>query len=164
MIPSMPRPDDDIVLTSFLESPLLVSLYGIEEPALSKPVDVGSLKIGQYVVIENEPCKIVEFEKSKPGKHGSAKARIVAIGVLTGQKRNVISPVDGKLEVPMIDKKTGQVISMQPDSVQIMDMQSYETFETPLPDDEEVKSKLAAGVEIEYWEMLGKKKIVRTKG
>ena len=64
----------------------------------------------------------------------------------------------------MIDKKTGQVIAMQPDSVQIMDMQSYETFETPLPDDEEVKSKLAAGVEIEYWEMLGKKKIVRTKG
>ena len=52
----------------------------------------------------------------------------------------------------------------QPDSVQIMDMESYETFETPLPDDEEVKSKLAAGVEIEYWEMLGKKKIVRTKG
>jgi len=127
--------DDDVFLGSFLEAPSLVSLYRIEEPRLSKPVDVGSLKIGQYVVIENEACKIVEFEKSKPGKHGSAKARIVAIGVLTGQKRNVISPVDGKLEVPMIDKKTGQVIAMQPDSVQIMDMQSYETFETPLPDD-----------------------------
>ena len=144
--------------------PFLVSLCRIEEPALSRPVDVGSLKIGQYIVIESEPCKIVEFEKSKPGKHGSAKARIVAIGVLTGQKRNVISPVDGKLEVPMIDKKTGQVLSVQPDLVQIMDMQSYETFETPLPDEEEVKSKLAPGVEIEYWEMLGKKKIVRTKG
>ena len=34
---------------------------------MSKPVDVGSLKIGQYIVIENEPCKIVEYEKSKPG-------------------------------------------------------------------------------------------------
>ena len=153
-----------LVSQAFLEVPTLLSIYRTEEPSLSRPVDVGSLKIGQYVVIEDEPCKIVELEKSKPGKHGSAKARIVAIGVLTGQKRNVISPVDGKLEVPMIDKKTGQVISMQPDSVQIMDMQSYETFETPLPDDEEVKSKLAAGVEIEYWEMLGKKKIVRTKG
>jgi translation initiation factor 5A len=75
-----------------------------------------------------------------------------------------MSPVDGKLEVPMIDKKTGQIISVQPGSVQIMDLQSYETFETPLPDDEEVKSKLAPGVEIEYWEMLGKKKIMRTKG
>jgi translation initiation factor 5A len=38
-----------------------------EEQTLSKPVDVGSLKIGQYIVIENEPCKIVEYEKSKPG-------------------------------------------------------------------------------------------------
>lgn len=102
--------------------------------------------------------------KALYGEHGSAKARIVAIGVLTGQKRNVISPVDGKLEVPMIEKKTGQVISMQPDIVQIMDMQSYETFETPLPTEEEVRSKLAPGVEIEYWDMLGKKKIVRTKG
>ncbi len=98
------------------------------------------------------------------GKHGSAKARIVAIGVLTGQKRNVMSPVDAKIEVPMIEKRTGQVISMQPGTVQIMDMQSYETFETPPPDEEEIRSKLAPGVEIEYWDMLGKKKIVRTKG
>lgn len=98
------------------------------------------------------------------GKHGSAKARIVAIGVLTGQKRSVISPVDGKLEVPMIEKKTGQVISIQPNIVQIMDMQSYETFETPQPVEEEIKSKLSPGVEIEYWDMMGKKKIVRTKG
>jgi len=98
------------------------------------------------------------------GKHGSAKARIVAIGVLSGQKRSVISPVDAKLEVPMIEKKTGQVISLQPDIVQIMDMQTYETFETPPPAEEEIKSRLAPGVEIEYWDMMGKKKIVRTKG
>lgn len=76
----------------------------------------------------------------------------------------MLSPVGGKLEVPMIEKRTGQVISMQTDIVQIMDMQSYETFETPLPTEEEIKSKLATGVEIEYWDMLGKKKIVRTKG
>jgi translation initiation factor 5A len=76
----------------------------------------------------------------------------------------VISPVDGKLEVPMIEKKTGQVISIRPDMVQIMDMQTYETFETPPPTEEDLKSKLAPGVEIEYWDMLGKKKIMRTKG
>jgi len=76
----------------------------------------------------------------------------------------VISPVDGKLEVPMIEKKTGQVLSVQPDLVQIMDMESYKTFETPPPAEDDLRSKLASGVEIEYWEMLGKKKIVRTKG
>ncbi len=131
---------------------------------MSKPVDVGSLKIGHYVVIDGEPCKIVEYEKSKPGKHGAAKARIVAISVLTNQKKNVISPVDGKIEVPMIEKKTGQVISMSGSMIQLMDLETYQTFETQMPTDEEIKGKLASGTEVEYWNMLGKIKIVRVKG
>ncbi|MEM3606666.1 MAG: translation initiation factor IF-5A, partial [Candidatus Bathyarchaeia archaeon] len=61
---------------------------------MSKPVEVGSLKVGQYVIIDGEPCKIVEFEKSKPGKHGSAKARIVGISLFTGQKKSMVNPVD----------------------------------------------------------------------
>ena len=131
---------------------------------MSKPVDVGSLKIGHYVVVDGEPCKIVEYEKSKPGKHGAAKARIVAISALTGQKKNVISPVDGKIEVPMIEKKTAQVISISGNVLQLMDMESYQTFETDMPEDEEVRGKLASGLEVEYWNMLGKNKIVRVKG
>jgi len=35
---------------------------------LSKPVDLGDVKEGSYVIIDGEPCKIVEVEKSKPGK------------------------------------------------------------------------------------------------
>jgi translation initiation factor 5A len=131
---------------------------------VSKPVEVGSLKIGHYVVVDGEPCKIVEYEKSKPGKHGAAKARIVAISVLTGQKKNIISPVDGKVEVPMIDKKTAQVISISGNVLQLMDMESYQTFETDMPEDEELRGKLASGLEVEYWNMLGKNKIVRVKG
>jgi translation initiation factor 5A len=131
---------------------------------VSKPVDVGSLKIGHYVVVDGEPCKIVEYEKSKPGKHGAAKARIVAISALTGQKKNVISPVDGKIEVPMIDKKTAQVISISGNVLQLMDMESYQTFETDMPEDEELRGRLASGLEVEYWNMLGKNKIVRVKG
>jgi len=131
---------------------------------LSKPVDVGTLKIGHYIVVDGEPYKIVEYEKSKPGKHGAAKARIVAISVTTGTKKSVISPVDARIEVPMIEKKTAQVLAFIGKNVQLMDMQSYETFETPIPQDEEIKSKLAPGVEVEYWQMLGENKIMRTKG
>jgi translation initiation factor 5A len=131
---------------------------------MSKPVDVGSLKIGHYIVADGEPCKIVEFEKSKPGKHGAAKARIVAISALTGQKKNVISPVDAKIEVPMIEKRTGQVISVSGNMLQLMDLETYQTFETEMPTDEEIKGKLTSGAEVEYWNMLGKNKIVRVKG
>ena len=130
---------------------------------MSKPSDVGKLKEGQHIVLEDEPCKIMEIEKSKPGKHGSAKARIVAIGLFTGQKRSLISPVDGRVEIPMIDKRSAQVISVGGDSIQLMDMENYQTFETPLPAEEDLRSKLSNGVEVEYWGMLGRNKIIRIK-
>jgi len=131
---------------------------------VSKPVDVGSLKIGHYIIIDGEPCKIVEFEKSKPGKHGSAKARIVALSVFTEAKKSLISPVDGKAEVPMIEKKTGQIISIAGNTIQLMDMENYQTFETPMPDDAELRGSLSAGNEVEYWSVLGRNMIVRRKG
>ncbi|PVX24043.1 MAG: translation initiation factor IF-5A, partial [Candidatus Bathyarchaeum sp.] len=45
---------------------------------MSKPSDVGALRVGSYIIIDDAPCKIVSYSKSKPGKHGAAKARIVA--------------------------------------------------------------------------------------
>lgn len=131
---------------------------------MSKPVEVGSLKIGQYVIIDGEPCRIVEFEKSKPGKHGAAKARIVGMSAFTGQKKNLISPVDARVEVPMIDKRTGQVISISGNLAQLMDLENYATFDAPMPDDAELARSLSAGVEVEYWDVLGRKMIVRRKG
>ena len=130
---------------------------------MSKPVDIGSIKVGQYILIDDEPCKVVEYEKSKPGKHGAAKARIVAMGFFTEQKRNVISPVDAKIEVPIIEKRSGQIISTIGENVQIMDLETYETFEIPLPNDDELRSKLENGKEIEYWKLSGRSKIIRTK-
>lgn len=130
---------------------------------MSKPVEVGSLKIGQYVIIDGEPCKIVEFEKSKPGKHGAAKARIVGIGAFSGQKRSLVSPVDAKVDMPIIEKKTAQVISVGEDTVQLMDMETYQTFEASKPDEEKLRSELVPGVEVEYWSMLGRNKIIRIK-
>ena len=135
----------------------------VRKISVSKPVDVGSIKVGQYILIDDEPCRIVEYEKSKPGKHGAAKARIVAIGLFTEQKKNVISPVDAKIEVPVIEKQSGQVISVMGDMVQLMDLESYETFETPMPKESELSSKLNSGVEVEYWKMSIGIKIMRTK-
>ncbi|MCL6578680.1 MAG: translation initiation factor IF-5A [Candidatus Bathyarchaeota archaeon] len=130
---------------------------------MSKPVDVGSLRVGGYMLVDNEPCRIVDITKSKPGKHGSAKARIVAIGVFDGVKRSIVKPVDANAEVPIIEKRSGQVYAVTPSSIQIMDLETYEYFDAPYPEEEELKAKIAAGVEIEYWRIMGKIKIVRTK-
>lgn len=130
---------------------------------MSKPVDVGSLRVGGYMIIDGEPCHIVDITKSKPGKHGSAKARIVATGVFDGVKRSFVKPVDLNAEVPIIDKRMGQVFAVNPSGVQIMDLETYEYFDAPFPEDGELKAKLTPGVEVEYWRILGKLKIVRSK-
>lgn len=131
---------------------------------MSKPVDLGTVKIGHYIIIDGEPCRVVEYEKSKPGKHGAAKARVVAIGVFDGTKKSIVSPVDAKIDVPLIEKRTGQIISIGEKEVQIMDLENYGIFETKIPEEEEIKSKLTAGVEVEYWKVLDKHKIMRVKG
>jgi translation initiation factor 5A len=130
---------------------------------MSKPVDLGSVKEGSYILIDGEPCRIVEYDKSKPGKHGAAKARVVGIGVFDGVKRSLVSPVSANVEVPLIEKKSGQVVSMSSNGVQLMDLETFETFDVAMPTDEEVKSKLSPGIEVEYWSVLGRTKIVRVK-
>ncbi len=114
-------------------------------------------------MIDGEPCRIVEYDKSKPGKHGAAKARVVGIGVFDNVKRSLVAPVSANVEVPLIEKKSGQVVSMSPTNIQLMDLETFETFDVPLPADEEVKSKLASGLEVEYWRVMGRTKIVRVK-
>ena len=131
--------------------------------SMSKPVDVGSLRVGGYMMIDGEPCRIVDIAKSKPGKHGAAKARIVAIGVFDGQKRQYVKPVDAGAEIPIIDKRTGQVFAINPTGIQIMDLETYEYIDAPFPDETELKDKMVAGAEIEYWRILGRIKISRVK-
>ena len=122
--------------------------------------EVRTLKVNRYIIIDDEPCKILSISTSKPGKHGEAKARIEAVGIFDNQKRSVVHPVKHKVGVPMIDKRSAQILSIMGDNVQLMDMETYQTFEMPIP--EELKGQLEPGKEILYIEALGRKKITRT--
>ncbi|HLH45443.1 MAG TPA: translation initiation factor IF-5A [bacterium] len=129
---------------------------------MSKPVEIGELKEGGFCIIDNEPCRIVSVEKSKPGKHGSAKARIVAIGVFDDVKRSIVSPVDARIDVPIIEKRTGQIIAaLGNNTYQLMDLENFETFESKV--DEELVNQLAVGDQVEYWVILNRRKIMRKK-
>ena len=133
---------------------------------MSKPMELGALKIGSYIIIDNEPCRIVSYDHSKPGKHGSAKARINAVGVFDGSTHPFVGPVTTRVDVPLIDKRNGQIISKNGDVLQIMDLETFEVFETSSVEDE-IRDKLADnpnGQEIEYWKVLERIKIVRLKG
>lgn len=129
---------------------------------MSKPAELGSLKVGHNVVIDGEPCKIVELEKSKPGKHGAAKVRLVAIGIFDGVKRTMVGPADTRVEVPIIEKRSGQVVSVG-DTVSLMDNETLEIIEVPVPEDERLKSRIEPGAVVEYWKIMGRSMIVHVR-
>src|SRR6056297_3491699 len=120
--------------------------------------EVRDLQEGNYVMIEDTPCKINAYSTAKPGKHGSAKARIEAVGVFDEKKRSLSQPVDQKIWIPIIDRKQGQVVSLESDTVaQVMDLDTYETVTMQIPADLE----LSADDNIEYLEFEGQRKILQ---
>lgn len=124
-----------------------------------KPSEVRLLKVGKYVIIDDEPCKILNISTSSPGKHGAAKARIDARGLFDEQKRTIIKPVNAKIDVPILDKRKGQVLSVSGSEVQLMDLETYETMDIPNPDNVEV----VEGGETSYMIVLGRKKITGSR-
>ncbi|GGM55410.1 translation initiation factor 5A [Halarchaeum rubridurum] len=120
--------------------------------------EVRDLQEGNYVIVEDAACKIDGYSTAKPGKHGSAKARIEARGVFDGKRRSLSQPVDAKIWVPIIDRKQGQIVSKESDTVvQVMDLETYETVTMEIPGDVEVDPD----DEIEYLEWEGKRKVLQ---
>jgi translation initiation factor 5A len=117
---------------------------------------VRDLQEGSYVMMDDTPCEINGYSTAKPGKHGSAKARIEGKGVFDDQKRSLSQPVDAKVWVPIVERKQGQVVSVTGEDAQVMDLDTYETFTMRVPDDESFESDQ----DIEYLEYEGQRKVV----
>lgn len=116
-----------------------------------KPVEIKNLKPGSYVIIDEIPCVVEKLQKSKAGKHGAAKARMMARGVFDPSvKKIIVKPGDTRMDSPVIEKKTGQVISLSGDHAQLMDLVDYSTFEVRVP--EELRGQLTEGDEVTTWE------------
>lgn len=124
---------------------------------MKEQTEVGKLKEGRYVVIDDEPCKIMSISISKPGKHGAAKSRIDAIGIFDGVKRSVVFPVSTKTYIPVVERKSAQVITIAGTTATVMDMKDFTNFEIEIPP--EKSGDVEVGKEIQYIESLGKRKI-----
>ena len=127
----------------------------------TKVAAIRTLKVGRHIVIDGEPCKIVSYHTAKTGKHGSAKARIDAIGILDNKKRSLVKPVDAKIEVPLIERKNAQVNYKSGNTMGLMDLETFETFEVTIPKD--IEGEVIEGGEIEYIAAMGRRKIVRVR-
>lgn len=128
----------------------------------TRPIKATSIREGNHVIVDGEVYKVQSTEKSKAGKHGHAKVRMSVEHITTGNKKSLVMPGDDKMKQPIIDKCVGQVLAVNPDSLQLMDKESFEVFEVALPDYEEIGGKLESGDEVDYWRVLGNK-LVRRK-
>lgn len=121
-------------------------------------VEAKHFKKGNYIMVDDIPCRVVDNAKSAPGKHGHLKCKIEAIGLLDGKKRMVMKPGESKIPSPIIDKRAAQVLTINGKTAQLMDMVTYETFDTQIPDD---VTGVAEGGEVEYWVIAGTN-VIRT--
>jgi translation initiation factor 5A len=123
--------------------------------------NISRLKSGGFILIDDIPCRVDKVQTSSSGKHGHAKVRIEAVGILDGRRRSIVKSSGKTVDVPIINKLMAQVLAIVGDNAQLMDMQTYEVFELPIP--EELKDTIQAGTEINYFEVVGKKTLEQIK-
>ncbi|MFH1823427.1 MAG: translation initiation factor IF-5A [archaeon] len=126
-----------------------------------KLADATEFKPGSFIIIDGVPCVVKKLDKSKSGKHGAAKCRIEASGLIDGKKKIVAVPGSERFGIPLILKKRGQVLSVNKESkkASVMDLESFETIEVPFSED--LLNTLEENLNVEYWDVEGQKIIKR---
>lgn len=120
-----------------------------------KIINAHELRIGGYIYVDGEAYMVRTMDISKTGKHGASKCRFDATSAISGKKKVIMCPGHERFEVPMIDKRKAQVLSLMGDKASIMDSENFENFELAITD--EVKDSIQEGSNIEYWDIEGTK-------
>jgi translation initiation factor 5A len=124
-----------------------------------KLINGTEIKPGTNVIVDGAPCTVKSIDISKTGKHGHAKVRFECVGIIDGKKRVEMKPGHERFEVPMIEKRKGQVLSVSGERASVMDLESFETLDLPIAED--VIQDVKDGVDVEYWDVEGQKIIKR---
>jgi translation initiation factor 5A len=125
------------------------------------PKSVATLSKGNYVIIDGVASIVSDTSTSRPGKHGHAKVRLVAVGMIDGKKRELVMPGHDNIDVPIIEKKTAQVLSITNGSANVMDAETFETFDLKIPED--LAPEVVEGSNILYWVILNDKVMKQVK-
>lgn len=128
-----------------------------------KLITAHEARTGATILVEGNACIVKNNDVSKTGKHGASKCRIEAIGVLDGRKRIVAVPGSERFDVPLIEKKKAQVLSINPNGemANVMDLESFETMDLPVM--EEAKGTFNPEDQVEYMIVDEKIKVIKRK-
>jgi len=84
------------------------------------------------------------------------------LGLIDEKKRVIVMPGHDNIDSPIIDKRTAQVLSISGDTANVMDAETYETFDLEIPG--ELKGQVTEGAQILYWVILSDKVMKQVKG
>ncbi len=128
----------------------------------TKMVSANNVQKGSFIVMGGVACRVVDVDISKPGKHGHSKVRISSVGLVDDKKRIEVMPGHDNVEVPIIEKRTAQVLSVHENVANVMESETYETFDMAIP--EEFKGQITEGSSVLYWTIMEQKVIKQVKG
>jgi translation initiation factor 5A len=116
------------------------------------PMAAGQLRKGGMIVIKGCPCKVVDISVSKTGKHGHAKAHIVATDIFTDKKLEELCPTSHNVEVPVVKRSDLTVVDINEDGfLSLMDDDGTTREDLRLPEGDlgkEIQAKFEEGAEI----------------
>merc|ERR1719310_2427639 len=70
-------------------------------------------------MIKGHPCKVIDYSTSKTGKHGHAKAHIVALDIFTGKKYEDLSPTSHNMDCPFTKRTEYQLLTADADTGEV---------------------------------------------
>ena len=80
------------------------------------PAQCGTLQQGEFVVIKDRPCKIMDkCIQTTGGKHGHAKIHLIGIDVFTGEKLEATHPSTHNMDVLNVQRKLYQLLDISED-------------------------------------------------
>jgi len=118
-------------------------------------------KPGATIMIDGNACVIKSQDISKTGKHGASKCRFEAIGISDGKKRVIAVPGSERFEVPSVEKRKAQILSINGEMANVMDLENFETYDMPIF--EEIRNDIKPEDQVEYVIINETQKIIKRK-
>jgi len=123
------------------------------------PQTAGELRKGSHIMIKGHPCKVADISMSKTGKHGHAKAHIVALDIFTSKKYEDLCPSSHNVDVPFVKRTEFQCLTADPNSGEVsllledgstkddLNLPEFVKIGEPTDDDKKVSAEIVAEVE-----------------
>jgi len=125
---------------------------------VARVIDATEMRVGTFLLIDGSAFQVKKMDISKTGKHGHSKVRYEAVNIFTGKKKVAVVPGHDKFEVPMIDKRNAQVLSVHGNMASVMDSENFENFDLEIGEGVE---GIIEGGNVEYWDVEGEKLLKR---